>query len=73
VNQFGLGGVTSYSITWTPPGDGFRAELWYVLSNGTTTEFKFANGVVFLPGSTVISQGGGNTQLAIMRGYLTPN
>jgi hypothetical protein len=72
VNQFGLAGVTSYSITWTPHGDSFRTELCYVLSNGTTTESKFANGIVFRPGSTVISQGGGNTQLAIIRGYLTP-
>jgi hypothetical protein len=73
MNQYAEGGQSFYSIAWTPPGGtGVRTENWFVPNNGTTTEFQFSNGIVVLPGSTVVSQGGSNVNQAIVRGYLTP-
>jgi hypothetical protein len=65
---------TFFSLKWTPPNGTLQTFGWQVLSNGVTVEYQFTNGIVILPGSTPTPIFGGPTvEVAVLRGYITPN
>ena len=76
ITTYGTGSIneTFFSLEWTPPSGKLTTFGWQVLNTGVTVEYQFTNGIVILPGSTPTPIfGSPAVEVAVLRGYLTPN